>query len=198
MSTQWGQDPYGPSSERYDPYGSSASADPYGSAEQHEAADPYGTADPHGTADPYGAADPYGGADPYGAADPHGAPQRGAGVQDPYASLPSGLSQGRYAAPGYAVAVQPAPPSSGLGIAGFVVGLLGLTLCGTLVSPVGLVLSILGMRETSPTATPPKGGRGLTITGLILSIIGTVALLLIIAYFVVMFVIAGVAAGSGY
>ena len=78
------------------------------------------------------------------------------------------------------------------------VGLLGLTLCGTLVSPVGLVLSILGMRETSPTATPPKGGRGLTITGLILSIIGTVALLLIIAYFVVMFVIAGVAASSGY
>lgn len=198
MSTQWGQDPYGPSSGRYDPYGSSASADPYGSAEQHEAADPCGTADPHGTADPYGAADPYGGADPYGAADPHGAPQRGAGVQDPYASLPSGLSQGRYAAPGHAVAVQPAPPSSGLGIAGFVVGLLGLTLCGTLVSPVGLVLSILGMRETSPTATPPKGGRGLTITGLILSIIGTVALLLIIAYFVVMFVIAGVAASSGY
>ncbi|MGP5053760.1 DUF4190 domain-containing protein [Brachybacterium paraconglomeratum] len=180
MSTQWGQDPYGPSSERYGPYGSSASADPYGSAEQHEAADPYGTADP------------------YGAADPHGAPQRGAGVPDPYASLPSGLSQGRYAAPGYAVAVQPAPPSSGLGIAGFVIGLLGLTLCGTLVSPVGLVLSILGMRETSPTATSPKGGRGLTITGLILSIIGTVALLLIIAYFVVMFVIAGVAAGSGY
>lgn len=198
MSTQWGQDPYGPSSGRYDPYGSSTSADPYGSAEQHEAADPYGTADPHGTADPYGAAVPYGGADPYGAADPHGAPQRGAGVQDPYASLPSGLSQGRYAAPGHAVAVQPAPPSSGLGIAGFVVGLLGLTLCGTLVSPVGLVLSILGMRETAPTATPPKGGRGLTITGLILSIIGTVALLLIIAYFVVMFVIAGVAAGSGY
>ena len=186
MSTQWGQDPYGPSSERYDPYGSSASADPYGNAEQHEAADPYGTADRHGTADPYGAADP------------HGAPQRGAGVQDPYASAPSGLSQGSYAAPGYAVTVQPAPPSSGLGIAGFVVGLLGLTLCGTLVSPVGLVLSILGMRETSPTATPPKGGRGLTITGLILSIIGTVALLLIIAYFVVMFVIAGVAAGSGY
>lgn len=186
MSTQWGQDPYGPSSERYDPYGYSASADPYGSAEQHETADPYGTADRHGTADPYGAADP------------HGAPQRGAGVPDPYASLPSGLSQGSYAAPGYAVAVQPAPPSSGLGIAGFVVGLLGLTLCGTLVSPVGLVLSILGMRETSPTATPPKGGRGLTITGLILSIIGTVALLLIIAYFVVMFVIAGVAAGSGY
>lgn len=198
MSTQWGQDPYGPSSGRYDPYGSSASADPYGSAEQHEAADPYGTADPHGTADPYGAAVPYGGADPYGAADPHGAPQRGAGVQDPYASVPSGLSQGSYAAPGYAVAVQPAPPSSGLGIAGFVVGLLGLTLCGTLVSPVGLVLSILGMRETAPTASPPKGGRGLTITGLILSIIGTVALLLIIAYFVVMFVIAGVAAGSGY
>lgn len=33
MSTQWGQDPYGASSERYDPYGSSASADPYGSAE---------------------------------------------------------------------------------------------------------------------------------------------------------------------
>ena len=70
MSTQWGQDPYGPSSGRYDPYGSSASADPYGSAEQHEAADPYGTADRHGTADPYG------GADPYGAADPHGAPCR--------------------------------------------------------------------------------------------------------------------------
>ena len=198
MSTQWGQDPYGTSSERYDPYGSSASADPYGSAEHHGAADPFGAADPYGSADLHGVAEPYGTADQYGAADLHGTPQRGAGVQDPYASLTSGLSQGYYAAPGYAVAVQPAPPSSGLGIAGFVIGLLGLTLCGTLVSPVGLVLSILGMRETSPTATPPKGGRGLTITGLILSIIGTVALLLIIAYFVVMFVIAGVAAGSGY
>ena len=183
MSTQWGQDPYGASSERYDPYGSSASTDPYGSAEQHGAADPYGTADP------------YASAGQHGAADPHGAPQLGAGVRDPYASLPSGVPQSYYAAPGYAVA---APPSSGLGIAGFVVGLLGLTLCGTLVSPVGLVLSILGMRETAPTASPPKGGRGLTITGLILSIIGTVALLLIIAYFVVMFVIAGVAASSGY
>lgn len=183
MSTQWGQDPYGPSSERYDPYGSSASTDPYGSAEQHGAADPYGTADP------------YASAGQHGAADPHGAPQLGAGVQDPYASLPSRVPQGYYAAPGYAVA---APPSSGLGIAGFVVGLLGLTLCGTLVSPVGLVLSILGMRETAPTASSPKGGRGLTITGLILSIIGTVGLLGIIAYFVVMFVIAGVAASSGY
>lgn len=183
MSTQWGQDPYGTSSERHDPYGSSASADPYASAEQRGAADPYGTADP------------YGSAEQRGAADPHGAPQFGGGVQDPYVPLPSGLSPGYYTAPGYAVA---APPSSGLGIAGFVVGLLGLTLCGTLVSPVGLVLSILGMRETAPTATPPKGGRGLTITGLVLSIIGTVGLLGIIAYFVFVFVIAGVAASSGY
>lgn len=173
MSTQWGQDPYGASSERYDPYGSSASADPYGTADHHGATEPYGTADPYGPAGQYRTADPY------------GAPHPGAGVHDPYASLHGGLSRGSYAAPGYTLAVPPAPPSSGLGVAGFVVGLLGLTLCGMLVSPIGLVLSILGMRETSPAAASPKGGRGLTIAGLVLSIIGTVSLLLFIALVIV-------------
>lgn len=185
MSTQWGQDPYGASSERYDPYGSSASADPYGTADHHAAEDPYGTADAYGATDPYGAADPYGTAGQYRTADPYGAPQPGAGVHDPDASLHGGLFRGSYAAPGYTLGVPPAPPSSGLGVAGFVVGLLGLTLCGMLVSPIGLVLSILGMRETSPAAASPKGGRGLTIAGLVLSIIGTVSLLLFIALVIV-------------
>lgn len=180
MSTQWGQDPYGSSQEPYgaqDPYASSDLDDAPGTGGDPYAASPL--SEPGFSGD-FGEARP--GALHDGAAQ-YGAPQFG---QNPYSASPAYM------------AVAMAPPSSGLGIAGFIVGLLGLTLCGTIVSPIGLVLSILGMRETSAGASSPKGGRGLTIAGLVLSIIGSIGLLFLIAYVVLMIVLAGVAAGSGY
>lgn len=74
-----------------------------------------------------------------------------------------------YAAPGtYPV---PPPPSS-LAIAGFVASLVSLVLCGGFPSPVALVLSILGMKQTAPDAQPPASGRGLAIAGVVISSVG--------------------------
>ena len=44
------------------------------------------------------------------------------------------------------------------------------------------------MRATAPGAQPARGGRGLAIAGLVTSILGTLALLGIIAYIIVMIV----------
>ncbi len=199
MGTQWGQDQYGSGSDQHGAYGSPH--DPYGSPH-----DPY--AAPSSGASPYGASSsgdswygdslnedsPLGGpgfgpelgGDPYGGtssgAAQHGAPQVGTGAPAPQM---------------YMAAVPMAPPSSGLGIAGFVLGLLSLTVCGGITGPFGLVLSILGMRETAPGSTPPKSGRGLAIAGLVLSILGTLMLLAFVAYVVFVFVLVGTTAGSG-
>ena len=55
---------------------------------------------------------------------------------------------------------------NGLGVAGFVVSLLGLLSCG-LIAPIGLILSALAMRRLP---------RGLAIAGLVLGILGTLEL----------------------
>ncbi len=56
------------------------------------------------------------------------------------------------------------PPSNGLGIAGFVCGILGLLTCGIL-APLGLLFSLLGLI---------KSPRGLAIAGLIISIVALI------------------------
>ena len=177
MSTQWGQDPYG---QEQDPY--AAQQSPYGAAQS-----PYGAEQ-----DPYssGAGSSGDFQEPYGAEQSgYGAPQFGAGAQQPY---PVG-------APGpYGTPIAMAPPSSGLGIAGFILGLLSITACTGITGPFGLVLSIMGMRETSPAAASPRGGRGLAIAGLVLSILGTLILLAFVAYVIFAFVVVGVSASSGY
>ncbi len=42
------------------------------------------------------------------------------------------------------------------------------------------------MKETAPDARPPRGGRGLTVAGLVLSIVGMIPLLVMLAYVVLM------------
>lgn len=58
------------------------------------------------------------------------------------------------------------PQSNGLGVAGFILSLLGLITCFTL-SPIGLVLSLFGLT---------KQPRGLAIAGTIIGVVGSVLL----------------------
>lgn len=138
-----------------------------------------------GQHDPYG---PYGSrsepADPYEVHDPYAA-------QDSFASSSSFASP--YSGPGPTAAgpspwMQPARQSSGMALAGFVVSLVSMVMC-TIASPVALVLSVLGMRETGPSASVPQEGRGFAIAGLVLSILGCLGLLAAIAYIILMIVI---------
>jgi hypothetical protein len=74
-----------------------------------------------------------------------------------------------------------------MALAGFVVSLVSLLMC-SLAAPVSLVLSMLGMRDTGPSAATPQDGRGFAIAGLVLSILGCLALLGVIAYFALLIV----------
>jgi hypothetical protein len=58
----------------------------------------------------------------------------------------------------------PQPSSNGLGVAGFVLSLVGYVTCG-LLCPLGVILSAVGLR---------KEPRGLAIAGLVLGLIGSV------------------------
>ncbi|MEQ6898314.1 DUF2510 domain-containing protein [Microbacterium sp. KR10-403] len=80
-------------------------------------------------------------------------PQRPMPVMTPYGAVPVAPRQ-----------------SNGVGIAGFIVGLVSVFLplfFGVAVALVGLILSIVGL-------TRPYAGKGLAIAGLVLSIIGLV------------------------
>ena len=70
-----------------------------------------------------------------------------------------------------ATVVAQGPQSNGLGVAGFVLSLLGLFSCGIL-SPIGVILSLLGIT---------KQPRGLAIAGLILGLVGMVCLVVLFA-----------------
>jgi xanthosine utilization system XapX-like protein len=56
------------------------------------------------------------------------------------------------------------PPSNGLGVAGFVVSLSGLVVCLGLISPIGLLLSLIALT---------KAPRGFAIAGSVLGLLGT-------------------------
>ena len=60
--------------------------------------------------------------------------------------------------------------TNGIGLAGFIVSLAGLVLCILPACPVGLILSIIGIR---------RNPRGFAIAGLVLGIIGTVPMIVI-------------------
>lgn len=72
-----------------------------------------------------------------------------------------------------------------MAITGFILGLLSFLICPGVLAPVGLILSSLGMRETSARRDIPRKGRGLAIAGLVLSLLSlvllVVALVLVIA-----------------
>ncbi len=76
------------------------------------------------------------------------------------------MSQSTYPAPGSfppAGMAQAAPPSNGLGLAGFIVSLVGLLTCG-LLSPIGAILSLVGVFRQP---------RGFAIAGLVIGLIGS-------------------------
>lgn len=77
-------------------------------------------------------------------------------------------------------------PSSGAAIAGFVLGLVGLVMCGGLTSPFGIWFSARGMNETALTSREPRGGRGLAIAGLVMSLVGLIPLFFLLLYLAVM------------
>ena len=75
--------------------------------------------------------------------------------------------------PPYAHTQYQPPPSNGMGIAGFVVSLCGLILCAGFLSPIGLVLSLIGLR---------KAPRGFAVGGTVIGTLGTlVAIYLVLA-----------------
>ena len=75
-----------------------------------------------------------------------------------------------------------ARPSNGLGVAGFIVSLLGFITCGIL-WPVGLFLSFIGMFRRP---------RGFAFAGFVISLVGTVLLAVVVGFFgVVIFSLAG-------
>ncbi|HHK42428.1 MAG TPA: hypothetical protein ENJ50_08425, partial [Planctomycetaceae bacterium] len=77
------------------------------------------------------------------------------------------MSQNVSPGPTTNVVVQPAP-TNGLGIAGFIISLLGFLSCG-LLSPIGFLLSLVGLT---------KQPRGFAIAGAIIGAIGTLGLFL--------------------
>ena len=98
---------------------------------------------------------------------------------------PYGQAGARSANPAYPprYGAFPAPlPTSGAGITGFVLGLVGLVMCMGLTSPFGIWFSARGLRETAPTATRPMNGRGLAVAGMALSVLGLFPLLVLLAY----------------
>src|SRR4051794_20572043 len=65
-------------------------------------------------------------------------------------------------------------PTNGLGIAGFVVSLVGLILTGGILCPIGLLLSLFALFRRP---------RGFAIAGFIIGIIGSLALIAVLAFF---------------
>jgi hypothetical protein len=73
------------------------------------------------------------------------------------------------------------PPSNGLGLAGFIVSLVGLILTCGILCPVGLVLSLFGLR---------KEPRGFAIAGTVIGGIGTLFAVVVVGA-IVMLVVEG-------
>ncbi|WP_193107317.1 DUF4190 domain-containing protein [Brachybacterium sp. FME24] len=147
---------------------------------------------PDGT-DPYAMGSP---AEGYYAVDPRpsdsSAPSfssQGAGA--PATQGPTPWAPGAIAAGGAPIVGQYArpAPTSGKSIAAFILGLASLVVCIGLPAPVGLVFSILGMRETSPVAPTVLAGRGFAIAGLVLNILGLVLLGFMVLYFALLIVL---------
>ena len=101
---------------------------------------------------------------------------------EPYGAVPPAAQQPTYAPP-QTVYVQNTPtPGNGLGVAGFVLGLLGLIFCwlpglGITMAVLGIILGGVGI------ATGKKKGApvGLAIAGLVLGIIALIPAIIIIA-----------------
>lgn len=73
-----------------------------------------------------------------------------------------------------AVVVGQPQQSNGLGVAGFVISLIGLLLCGGFLCPLGLLLSFIAMF---------KEPRGMAVAGFLIGLLGTgVSILIVVLY----------------
>lgn len=80
-------------------------------------------------------------------------------------------------------------PSDNMGIAGFICGILGITLCCGITSIPGLICSIMSMKNVKAGKVKSQTSW-MGIVGLVLSILGTVYLVAMILYFVFVFLVA--------
>lgn len=192
-----------------DPY-RTATGDDGGSSEAYGTHDPYDAHGPYGVHDPYGAHDPYGSHDASGAgtqrpddpgAHPYAAGQQPSGTSgtspydpgaQPYGAAgqhPSGAGALQpYTAPGHGTVYVTPPPTSGLALAGMILGISGLAVCLGVPSVIGLILSLVSLRETG---NGERSGRGFAIAGIVTSAIGLLVMLAIVAFYVFMFVMVG-------
>lgn len=74
-------------------------------------------------------------------------------------------------------------PTDGMGIAGFICGLLGVLACCGITSIPGLICSLISMSKVKKGLVDPSN-KWMGITGLVLSIIGIVLLLIVLAYYI--------------
>lgn len=175
-------------------------SEPYGSEQrvggQHEM-DPYGVGP--GGSDPYAVDGTASGPSPYapgpvglGGPAPYGPPAGFSGADLSGAGYPGSGFPGDGIAggpqhPGYPGGLYALmPPTSGMAVTGFILGLLSFILCPGLLAPAGLIFSILGVRETSARRDIPRRGRGLAIAGLVLSIVCLVLAALMLVLVVVL------------
>lgn len=139
--------------------------------------------------------------------------------QDPYSSGPSSANSGdssnwtpqpnqqqpQYQPQGSMPVGQPYPavyavqkPSSDAATWSLILGILGLVCCGGITSPFGLFFGIKGLGDTKDNGQ--YSGRGLAIAGTVLSGVGILYLLALLAYFglIIFAMIASSSAAGSY
>ena len=178
-----------------EPAGAAPPPDPYAVPDVPPSA-AAGPVPPQDAGAQYGA--PQYGAPQYGApSSPYGAPQYGQPPQapqygapeygqPPYGTTPYGATPyGTPPYPGYPAGQTPyaygAPPTEGMAVASLVTSLVGMFALGGLSGPVGLGLGIAALKRIRVSG---KSGRGLAIAGIVTGALGTVELLVIIAWLV--------------
>jgi hypothetical protein len=111
--------------------------------------------------------------------------------RSPYGELAAGQQQPGYPAPGYPVSgypaygYPPARPTNGLAIASLVCSIAGVGTCIT--APVGAILGHVARRQIRERG---EGGDGMALAGIIVGWILTALMLLLIAFYIVVVVIA--------
>lgn len=185
-SDNWSGGDRGSQGSGGDPY--AAGGDPYAAGR-----DPYATG-----GDPYTGGGALYAAGRYPSA--HGTNSYGQSANGPLDGAP-GFAPEFGTGPAYVAQTGPyAPPapSSNSAITTFVLGLVSLVFCAGLPAPVGLFFAVKAMKDTAPTASPVKSGRGFAITGLVLNIIGMLYLIGIVLYIVFIVGLVALSETSGY
>ncbi len=80
-------------------------------------------------------------------------------------------------------------PKDGYGIAGFICGIVGITACCGITSIPGLICSIISMNKVKKGEVDPST-KWMGTVGLVLSIVGLLLILFVIAYYFLVFYVA--------